>query len=1015
MLLMLAACAPENPLSVPEAGPEAAESPARIIMDGTREGGNPGFFWHTPIAIDQPPAVDDFAEELYEFLTVEVCLLDSGECSGEPLAQITSETGEDGRRLAMHVSDGVFATEWGVTQEEIDFGSIYRVSVLAGGAVLGFADLDPVETFEELMAVDRTEYGVFSHYYPMPIVFSVGAGALPEEVDFARVVVPSDRAISSAYSLGRVGEGGVIVSRRAAQLLFVTDADGDVTGLSLSIPGSAGPSVIPVGPDATAVGLLFLAVGVLETDPALARDREQLIRSRACFGELRSALGASDATLVATLSRPDVVSVWSGCVADVLEARPGGAAAFRSQSGSAGGVEVNWDGENSPVLTNRAWRWVAVDRREELGGGSTSPFSSVRAPGLTGLLAGASPISWGSLFTLSVDQPTDLVDETFQPEVGFGSEYWFQGPGALAGESRPGALEENLLPNALGLVHYFLLPMIDLGVGLDLELGEAGRIAGDVYELLRTAESIRGPAALAAASEAITAAETLDAGLELTFLFIKACSANVPLCAQMLGTSKASIAAFAAFGPFLVKLNLALIGIPNLVAYTTQVQFAPRVATVTIEKIPDLPPSPPGLIAHYPFDGDFQDATGNFADASPTGGVSFSSGRPTIPGQGLYFDGDISELLLADGLGVLPEGTVSLWVRADNPTGRELCGRTDLPNATPFHCQFNLFAQEGGSLRAQFNGATGAPIEGVDFIVGSEPRLRSSLGGLDSNDWRLYTFTWGAFGKRAYVDGELVGESSGALASRPGGLVVGANGDNVLRFRERLRGWVDDVQIYDFALDDDAIRGLCDACGASAPMPDPVLHFPLDGNGEEVVGGFDLTTIGAPAAVTGYDGSSQSALRFDGVDDYLIGGALDLLDGYHRGAVTVWFRSTDPSAWFMNYNSDTDSNSASGVGTRFAGELVWQLKFAGVTTPTVFTEQNLPGRRVASPGSRGRRGEPCHRVRRRGAALDDAGHAWHFCRRVGVVCGHDSCFLVAAPHLHRCGSVPRWRRKLLVG
>ncbi len=235
---------------------------------------------------------------------------------------------------------------------------------------------------------------------------------------------------------------------------------------------------------------------------------------------------------------------------------------------------------------------------------------------------------------------------------------------------------------------------------------------------------------------------------------------------------------------------------------------------------PDDPAPSAGLLAHYPFDGDFADATGSFGNGTPVAGAAFGADRLGAVGLGLTLDGLDSEVQLpAEITNSRAAGTINLWVQVVNPTTRQRCGRTDHPSVAPYHCQYNVFSKEGSTLRAQFGGAgVGAPLDRIYFRVANDSFMYTSPGAVSPTGWTMYTFVWDPSGKRTYINGQLAVSEPGSFTTASSGtLNLGSNGAATLRFRERLYGSMDEVRIYDRALDVGEISLLCDVqavCGS---------------------------------------------------------------------------------------------------------------------------------------------------------------------------------------------------------
>lgn len=120
--------------------------------------------------------------------------------------------------------------------------------------------------------------------------------------------------------------------------------------------------------------------------------------------------------------------------------------------------------------------------------------------------------------------------------------------------------------------------------------------------------------------------------------------------------------------------------------------------------------------------------------------------------------------------------------------------------------------------------------------------------------------------------------------------------------------------------------------------PSLIAYYPLEGDGADLSANANpLVVLGGPVAVSDRHGVAGAATFFDGIDDYMLGASIDLLEPFDVGTVSLWFKSTAFDGWFLNYNSETDANSSFGIGV-LQSAVGQQLKFAGVTTPSVRTQ-----------------------------------------------------------------------------
>lgn len=186
------------------------------------------------------------------------------------------------------------------------------------------------------------------------------------------------------------------------------------------------------------------------------------------------------------------------------------------------------------------------------------------------------------------------------------------------------------------------------------------------------------------------------------------------------------------------------------------------------------------LIAYWPLDGNYTDATGNGYDASGIGDPTFTAGHI---GQSVYFNGanylacqDSADLTLNEG------GTLSVWVKSsglNHPWASVVTKglqswrliRYDLSSAISFH--FN-----SGSTEYQANGTTSV---------------------LD-DQWHHLMAVYDGSTIRLYVDGKLDASSPapGPVNVRTDPVYIGSRVDRPLE--RNWIGQIDDVRIYAAAL-----------------------------------------------------------------------------------------------------------------------------------------------------------------------------------------------------------------------
>ncbi len=91
-----------------------------------------------------------------------------------------------------------------------------------------------------------------------------------------------------------------------------------------------------------------------------------------------------------------------------------------------------------------------------------------------------------------------------------------------------------------------------------------------------------------------------------------------------------------------------------------------------------------------------------------------------------------------------------------------------------------------------------------------------------------------------------------------------------------------------------------------------VAYYPFNNNANDESGNNNhLSAMNGVTPATDRFGNSNSAYNFDGIDDYLISPANNILDNYQTGAISVWIKpfSTTGNSNIFSYNTDENTNS----------------------------------------------------------------------------------------------------------
>ncbi len=224
-----------------------------------------------------------------------------------------------------------------------------------------------------------------------------------------------------------------------------------------------------------------------------------------------------------------------------------------------------------------------------------------------------------------------------------------------------------------------------------------------------------------------------------------------------------------------------------------------------------------GLVAHYEFEGEFCDSSGNELHGIPLGDAA------------IVFDGERdSDVLILDGAGdtvMLGSDPLFDWTGAFSAAfwmkveAWQESWDTVLKKESVFSFERNQAAEE--------------------LAFYHWPNFHSTTVSVAANGWHHIAATFDGIEQNIYLDGKLVStvENTGEMNINSDPVYIGSNGSS-----RYFNGLVDDVQIYDVALSAEEIEDLAESIeidpGPGDPGPgDPEPAVPqfvrgdMDGNG----------------------------------------------------------------------------------------------------------------------------------------------------------------------------------------
>ncbi len=165
VLLVLLACG-ETPTQDP------LDAPLLAILDAAHGGGNEHFFWLPPM-VGNPGS---FKGAFDGALSPVVRICDLADCESNVIAEYTTTTGPGSETVRIVPEDEHYIVNWHTGDDGLDASKTYRVSVLVDGGVLGYADVDVVNSGKELKNVDTGEYVALKDGRTLPIRFRIEVG-----------------------------------------------------------------------------------------------------------------------------------------------------------------------------------------------------------------------------------------------------------------------------------------------------------------------------------------------------------------------------------------------------------------------------------------------------------------------------------------------------------------------------------------------------------------------------------------------------------------------------------------------------------------------------------------------------------------------------------------------------------------------------------------------------------------------------------------------------------------------
>jgi len=287
-------------------------------------------------------------------------------------------------------------------------------------------------------------------------------------------------------------------------------------------------------------------------------------------------------------------------------------------------------------------------------------------------------------------------------------------------------------------------------------------------------------------------------------------------------------------------------------------------------------PGTEGLVAHYAFENNADDSSGNELHGTLVGDPTFAEG-PAGYGMALDLDGDgdYVDCGAPPQFDITEQIAITYWIKVvafDKGWNTVLSRGDDSWRSSR--------AGENNFMEAAVSGTTG------DWTYGVTP--------VDDEKWHHIAWIYDGTMNYMYLDGKLDAseESTGLITVSTYPLFIGNNSQNTDR---EWTGLIDEVMIYNRALSEAEVMYLA---GKRATPADPgsdglVAYYALENNTDDSSGNeLHGTIFGEPAYVEGPAGYG-TAMSFDGVDDYVDFGNDPLFDITGEVTLALWVNTQD--------------------------------------------------------------------------------------------------------------------------
>jgi hypothetical protein len=314
------------------------------------------------------------------------------------------------------------------------------------------------------------------------------------------------------------------------------------------------------------------------------------------------------------------------------------------------------------------------------------------------------------------------------------------------------------------------------------------------------------------------------------------------------------------------------------------------------------------LLAHYPFNGNASDESGN-GNEGTVNGATLTTDRFGNPNSAYNFDGTNDYIgFTADSGPVSGTGDFSLsaYIKTSSADNMRIMQQRD----TDIQGQYWLVINDGEPSYGEYRSGYGL-------------RVKSTYKVNDGN-WHMITFVRDSQAGKGYIyiDGELNVSDSGTIKNISSALDF-AIGKDLKDSGSHFNGDIDDVRVYNCALTANEIRSLY----LAAPL---AAYYPFNGNADDESDNANSDnanngTVNGATLTTDRFGNTDSAYSFDGTNDYIDAGTAISLNN-SSFTISVWVKTNtcngDPS---IISNKDWDSGVHKGFIIAQKTDSTWKF------------------------------------------------------------------------------------------